>query len=206
MKLDELSNYSKDLNRTKLVYGLITLVAVACIPVMYYLNLQKIAELTAHPIVVDNENYQYLASRRGLSKAERNDQYVLQAREFWFLMWNMEKGSYQSHLDSALELAGTSGEKLYEDYFVEKGFERLIIESNYKSENIVLDCTINSDTIPHTGVIRSKWTIIRPEGKDVRNLNATFTVRDVGYSHKNPLGVELDNIDIFDNTRWVEKK
>ena len=205
MKLDDLSNYGKDLNRTKLIYGLITLMSVATVPIVYYINLQKVTELTSHPIVVDAENRQYRASRRPLTASERHEQYIKQAEEFWFLSWNLDKGNYDEHINRALEISGESAEKLYGVYFIEKGFERLIKENNYRSENVVLDCQVDADTIPHIGYIKSRWTIIRPTGQEVRNLHATFIVRDVGISHKNPMGVEIDQLDIYDNSRVIEK-
>lgn len=205
MKLDDLSNYSKDLNRTKLVYGLITLFALAIVPIIYFINVQKMAELTSHPIVVDAENRQYLAGRRALTADERKEQYIKQAKEFWYLSWNLDKGTYEKNINSALEIAGQSAEDLYNVYFIEKGFERLIKENNFRSVNEILDCQVDADTIPHIGYIKSRWTIIRPTGQEVRNLHATFTVRDVGISHTNPLGVEIDDLDIFDNTRVIEK-
>ena len=204
MKLDELTNYQKDLGRVKLLYGVITLCAVLALPVMHYVYMQKLAEATANPLVSGPDYKMFKATRRELTSEERRYQFEDHAKIFWEQLWTVDKSNMDAQVDLAMEKAGVSAENVFKEYYVEKGLERNIKESNWTSELRVLECVVRMDTIPHTGIIRSRWQINRLGGNNVRHLDFTFSIKDYGISPQNQYGAEVNDINIFDNSKFEE--
>lgn len=202
MKLDDLTRYDKEMAKTKAIYGIITLIAVCSLPVMYYLNLQKIAEISKTGFVTDPTYRSYFAVRRELTTTERKYQLESHARETWEKMWTVDKQTIKVNIDLALEGSDQSAELIYEEYFVEKGLETKIMESNWESELTVLTCIVDMNTVPVTGKITSRWTIVRPGGSDDRHLDVDFVIEDSGISPKNPYGASMKKLDIIDNTKF----
>lgn len=206
MKLDELTRFDKDLSRTKLVYGLVTLCAVLALPAMYYWGLQKMEKMASTALVTDPSYKSFYAVRRPLTLSERKYQYESHAKDLWEQMWNVDKNTIDENVNKALRKADESLEGVYKEYFIEKGLEQQVKESNWSSELTVDECKVKIDTFPVTGHLRSHWRIIRPGGSDLRHLDMTFTLEDAGVSPDNPYGAVLKRIDIFDNTRFETKE
>jgi hypothetical protein len=204
MKLDSLTRYDREFNRTKLLYGLITLAAVIALPIMYYWSLQQIEKASSSAYITDPSYRSFLAIRRPLTLVERAYQYESHARDVWEQMWNVDKNTLDAQVNLALRKADQSLEAIYKEYFIEKGLEQKIKESNWSSELTVASCHINADTFPITGLLQARWRIVRPGGSDIRHLDIQFSVQDAGIAPENPYGAILREIDIIDNTRFEE--
>jgi len=206
MNLSELTRYDKELVKTRIIYGLITLCAVCTVPIMYYVNLRAIKEVSSTGFVTDPNYQTYLVQRRPLTMKERQFQLENHARGMWETMWNVNKSNIERKIDIALERSDESAEMIYQEYFVERGLEGKIMESNWKSELTVLTCEVDMSRSPAIGTIKSRWTITRPGGFEDRHLDINFAIVDSGISPENPYGAEMKSIDIFNNIKFVENE
>lgn len=206
MNLSELTRYDKELVKARIIYGLITLCAVCAVPLMYYVNLRAIKEVSSTGFVTDPNYQTYLVQRRPLTTKERQFQLENHARGMWETMWNVNKSNIERNIDIALERSDESAEMIYQEYFVEKGLEGKIIESNWKSELTVLRCDVDMSQNPARGKITSRWTITRPGGFEDRHLDMNFIIVDSGISPENPYGAEVKSIDIFNNVKYKDNE
>lgn len=120
------------------------------------------------------------------------------AKEFVMYRYSGDRYNYQDNFKNAIELTGDNSEEVYLEY-QESGMRRFIEEKDFVF-SIVIDSTVMVDQ--YDGIVFSRQIIRRKNLDDlIRNIFISFTARDVTRNKLNKLGVVLDGIDLFNNTR-----
>lgn len=200
MELKSLTSYKSAFALTRLI--LVVLIIGFCITVLGgYLLVQKtINEIQNKMIVIDTRGVIYPSGQIDYNQM-RIYEYQNHARILYNMWYAFDENSYAQNIEKGLQLLGECGIEML-DVYKEQNLERLLFERNMRFEVEIEELKIDMNTIPISGYIKGKQTIIRGHSKLTRHLDCEFTVHDVSRSELNPHGVKIDNWEII-NTELV---
>lgn len=195
MELKSLTSYKSAFALTRLI--LVVLIIGFCVTVLggYLLMQKKIDEIQNKMIVIDTRGVIYPSGQIDYNQM-RIYEYLNHSKILYTLWYAFDENSYTQNIENGLHMLGECGIEML-NLYKQENVERLLFERNMRFEVEILDVKIDLQTLPISGYIEGKQTILRGNSKLTRHLDCIFTLHDVSRNEKNPHGVKIEDWEII---------
>lgn len=193
----------------KALSGLVVLLSLVIVcgsgyGIYYYMN--HLAKGQQYVYVLDKNGSILMAGLDNeITTQERESEYYNHVKLFYTLFYSFDETSFKDNMVSALELIGSRGDALYEEYLRNDTYENLQKYNNQVDVEIE-DIIIDMESVPVRGLVKAIQInrIGKKEAK--RRLDCEFTIVDTKRRTKeNPHMAEIKDWKVV-NTSIVKDK
>lgn len=149
-------------------------------------------------VAQDGKVYHTVRRNNQYNYPERPLEYKQAIKEFHLLRYSADRYSYQNNIAQAIEYCSHNIQEDILNSYYDDDIEKNVTEKGWTYQSYV-DSVYLAPPTYRKGYIWGKQSIRMKNRTIRRNMHLQFTVSDISRSDGNPLGVILDEIEIFNN-------
>lgn len=170
--------------------GFSCILTIAYMVCFFYLT-NKIDTAYTKALVLDRQGQVYETASVP-AVAMRKFEYEDHIKTFVKAWYAFDESTYESNINSALNLIGNRGKELLNEYN-DINMQNSLIQKNIRYQVIIKDIKIHTNTIPISGTINFVQTGYRARGSIARDVEVDFTLYDVSRSRENSHGAKIED-------------